>query len=336
MEARIGISVSTGLADPAPATTVIVRGAGVAGLTLAYELVQRGCRVRIKEKRAQIAGNASWQAGGMLAPWCECESADPSILALGCQSIAWWQAALPDQVVGNGTVVLALNRDRQELDRFVRRTTGHVSLGRDDLARLEPDLADRFGQGLFFAGEAHLDPRRALLALAARLQALGVEITFTTDWQSAIDGADIIADCTGMDAASPGLRGVRGEMLILRAPDVALSRPVRLLHPRFPVYVIPREDHHFMIGATMVESDSAAPVTARSAMELINAAYALHPAFAEAEIIEAGVGIRPAFADNLPRVDHSGRILSINGLYRHGFLLAPAMARKAAELILNG
>src|SRR5262249_28275636 len=158
------------------------------------------------------------------------------------------------QVVGKGTIVLALNRDRQELDRFARRTTGHVSINGAELAALEPDLADRFAQGLYFASEAHLDPRRALLALATRLQALGVDIAFAADPEGAIDGAGIIADCTGMNAASPGLRGVRGEMLILRAPDVTLTRPVRLLHPRFPVYVVPRADHHFMIGATMVES----------------------------------------------------------------------------------
>jgi glycine oxidase len=70
-------------------------------------------------------------------------------------------------------------------------------------------------------------------------------------------------------------------------------------------------------------------------MELLGAAYALHPAFGEAEIVEAGVGVRPAFADNLPRVSREANQVSINGLYRHGFLLAPAMARQAAELIFN-
>ena len=132
-----------------------------------------------------------------------------------------------------------------------------------------------------------------------------------------------------------GLRGVRGEMLLLRTPEVALSRPVRLLHPRIPVYVVPRADHFFMVGATMIESDAAGPVTARSMMELLNAAYALHPAFGEAEIVETGVGLRPAYPDNLPRVKRKGSEISINGLYRHGFLLAPAMARNAAELILG-
>ncbi|TGV62319.1 FAD-dependent oxidoreductase, partial [Mesorhizobium sp. M00.F.Ca.ET.149.01.1.1] len=130
----------------------------------------------------------------------------------------------------------------------------------------------------------------------------------------------------------PELRGVRGEMLMLRTADISLARTVRLLHPRIPIYVVPRSENLFMVGATMVESDAAGPITARSAMELLSAAYALHPAFGEAELVEAGVGVRPAFADNLPRVDRDGKNLRINGLYRHGFLLAPAMARQAADL----
>ncbi|TGU52601.1 FAD-dependent oxidoreductase, partial [Mesorhizobium sp. M2D.F.Ca.ET.148.01.1.1] len=89
-------------------------------------------------------------------------------------------------------------------------------------------------------------------------------------------------DCRGIAAGDAALRGVRGEMLILRMPDVSLSRPVRLLHPRFPLYIVPRADHHFMAGATMVESDEAGPVTVRSMMELAGAAFAVHPAFGEA------------------------------------------------------
>ena len=73
----------------------------------------------------------------------------------------------------------------------------------------------------------------------------------------------------------------------------------------------------------------------RSAVELLNAAYALHPAFGEAEIVELGADLRPAFPDNLPDVRRSGRVLHVNGLFRHGFLLAPAMARRAAEAVLS-
>jgi len=116
---------------------------------------------------------------------------------------------------------------------------------------------------------------------------------------------------------------------------VTLSRPVRFLHPRFPLYIVPRADSHFMIGATMIESEHAGPPTARSIMELLNAAFTLHPAFGEAEIVELDADLRPAFADNLPRLTRQGRVLALNGMYRHGFLLSPALAREAADQILQ-
>ncbi|TGP58223.1 FAD-dependent oxidoreductase, partial [Mesorhizobium sp. M2D.F.Ca.ET.225.01.1.1] len=87
--------------------------------------------------------------------------------------------------------------------------------------------------------------------------------------------------------------------------------------------------------ATMIESQSGGSITARSIMELLSSACALHPAFGEAEVLETGVGVRPAFPDNLPRVETSGDTVRINGLYRHGFLLAPAVARQAAEIVFR-
>lgn len=314
---------------------VTVRGAGVSGLTLAFELVESGVEVTVVERRDHIAGNASWQAGGMLAPWCERESAEETVLTLGRTAADWWDAALPGLIRRRGTLVLAPSRDTAELERFAARTTGHRLLGRDDINALEPDLSGRFGRGLFFAEEAHLDPRRALSTLAEKLAAAGVRFAFGYGAVHHSGVPDFVADCTGAGAKHPELRRVRGEMLLLRTCDVVLSRPVRLLHPRFPVYVVPRADGVFMVGATMIESDATGSVTARSAMELLNAVYALHPAFAEAEIVEAGVGLRPAFPDNLPRVERKGNIIAINGLYRHGFLLAPAMARQAADLMLD-
>jgi glycine oxidase len=111
---------------------------------------------------------------------------------------------------------------------------------------------------------------------------------------------------------------------------------VRLLHPRLSVYVVPRGEGLFMVGATMIESDAGGPVSARSLLELLSAAYALHPAFGEAQIVEIGVGVRPAFPDNLPRLRREGETLYVNGLYRHGFLLAPSLARRVAEALLEG
>jgi glycine oxidase len=124
-------------------------------------------------------------------------------------------------------------------------------------------------------------------------------------------------------------------MLLLRLRDVSLSRPIRVLHPRLPLYIVPRADGLFMVGATMIESDAPTRITARSMLELLSATYAVHPAFGEAEIIEIGTGVRPAFPDNLPRIGWHGGALYVNGLYRHGFLLAPALARRAAQVVLE-
>ncbi|MER8949817.1 glycine oxidase ThiO [Mesorhizobium sp. M0809] len=313
---------------------VLVKGAGVAGLTAAFELAARGAATTVAETRPAIEGNASWFAGGMLAPWCERESAEQPVLDLGRDAADWWDAVLPGQVIRAGTLVVAALRDTGELDRFASRTSGYRRVAEDEISLLEPDLAGRFWRGLLFPDEAHLDPRQAMVALHDKLAAMGVEFRFGADAQP-VSGFDRQIDCTGIAAADDRLRGVRGEMLILRTPDISLSRPVRLLHPRFPLYAVPRADTQFMIGATMVESQSAGPVTARSMMELLGAAYALHPAFGEAGIVETGVGIRPAFPDNLPRVEALGTAVAINGLYRHGFLLAPAMARQAADLVFN-
>ncbi|MCV3243567.1 glycine oxidase [Mesorhizobium robiniae] len=313
---------------------VLVKGAGVAGLTAAFEFATRGVSVTVTETRQTLGGNASWFAGGMLAPWCERESAEQPVLDLGRNAADWWDAVLPGQVTRAGTLVVAMPRDAGELDRFASRTSGHRRVDEDEIAILEPDLAGRFRRGLLFPDEAHLDPRQAMAALHDRLAAMGVKFRFGADARHG-SGFNRQIDCTGMGAVDDRLRGVRGEMLILRTADISMSRPVRLLHPRFPLYAVPRTDHSFMIGATMIESQSAGPVTARSMMELLGAAYALHPAFGEAKIVETGVGVRPAFPDNLPRVEARGTTVAINGLYRHGFLLAPAMARQAADLVFS-
>ncbi|RWE26616.1 glycine oxidase ThiO [Mesorhizobium sp.] len=314
---------------------VLVKGAGVAGLTVAHELAARGASVTVAENRNQIGGNASWLAGGMLAPWCERESAEEAVVTLGKVSADWWERTLPGLVTRAGTLVVAHARGAFELARFAARTRNCESVDQKALAALEPDLAGRFRQGLFFAGEAHLDPRRALEALVDKLRSMGVDFLFGAA-KVAPSSFDQVIDCTGMARADDDLRGVRGEMLILHTHEISLARPVRLLHPLHPIYVVPRADHHFMVGATMIESDHGGPITARSLMELLNAAYALHPAFGEAEIVETGVGVRPAYPDNLPRVKRrKDGAITINGLYRHGFLLSPAMAEQAARLLFN-
>ncbi len=312
---------------------ITIRGAGVVGLCVATELASRGFQISIHDPAPTPGPQAcSWWAGGMLAPFCEGESAEEPVGRLGQQAADWW-AAQGVEVVRNGSLVVTLGRDRQELDRFTRRTEGHVTLDSGALAKIEPQLEGRFDRALHFPDEAHLNPRRALMAFRTRLEAAGVRF----EKSDAMPDGQVI-DCRGLAARDTltDLRGVKGEMVILRAPDVELLRPVRLLHPRFPLYIVPRGDGVFMLGATQIESGERDRATVRSVMELLSAAYALHPAFGEAELVEIGVDARPAFPDNLPRVRRRGRVIYVNGLYRHGYLLAPALARMVADLLIEG
>ena len=307
-----------------------VIGAGVAGLTVATELVRRGEKVQIFDFAGPPGPHGcSWWAGGMLAPWCEYENAEEPVLRLGQQGIGWWADKV--DVQRRGTLVVAARRDLPDLRRFARRTENFAEVTAE-IAELEPDLPG-FAQGLFFEDEAHLNPRPALEALFAALRAQGVAFHKRT----APEGLRDVVDCRGLAARDQltDLRGVKGEMLVIRCPGVTLTRPVRLLHPRIPLYVVPRGDGIYMLGATMIESEDRGRITARSMLELLSAAYALNPAFGEAEVLEIGVDLRPAFPDNLPRIRRRGGTIFANGLYRHGYLLAPALAQGVADLALN-
>lgn len=319
-----------------PDSTVSIIGAGIAGAWQALLFAQAGHAVTLHERSdAGMTDATSHWAGGMLAPYCEAEVAEPIISRLGLRSLDIWRRELPDTPF-NGSLVVAHPRERNDFERFARMTEGHRRLDASGLAALEPSLEGRFRDALFFPTEGHVEPRRVLPKLHARIVAAGGTIKFGSD-VSAKDLANlnpkgIVIDCRGLGARDeqPELRGVKGEMILIETDEVQLARPVRLIHPRWPLYVIPREDNLFMLGATSIEAEDTG-VSVRSALELLGAAYAVHPAFGEARIVEFGSGLRPAFPDNLPRIGVRGGKISVNGLYRHGFLLAPALA----ELTLN-
>jgi glycine oxidase len=321
---------------------VTIVGAGVVGLVCAVELSERGVEVEVIERSDSLGEAAcSWRAGGMLAPWCEQESSEPLVKRLGEAAIPWWRKNFPD-TVQNGTLVIAHGRDVVELSEFAGRSDGYVRLNRAQLEALEPDLAGRFEQALFYEREAHLDPRGALRGLVERLSLRGVPVRFGVK----VDHEQIrsmrakgraVVNCSGLAARDvlTDLRGVKGEMALIRLREISLRRPVRVLHPRIPIYIVPRGDGLFMVGATMIESDDEGRVSVRSLLELLTAAYALNPAFGEAEVVELATGIRPAFLDNLPRIRWRDGVLHVNGFFRHGFLLAPALARMATEVLLD-
>ena len=321
---------------PRGQSPVTVIGAGIAGAWQALLLAQAGHDVTLHERSdATMTQSTSHFAGGMLAPWCEAEASEPVISRLGIRSLELWRQHFPHTPF-NGSLVVAHLRDRADFERYARLTSGHRRLDARAVTELEPALEGRFRDGLFYAGEGHVEPRQMLPQLHARFAAAGGTLRFNSDADpKACDG--IVVDCRGLAArdTQPDLRGVKGEMIVIETGEVELSRPVRLIHPRFPLYVIPRGDGRFMLGATSIEAEHES-VSVRSALELLGAAYAVHPAFAEARIVEFGAGLRPAFPDNLPRIAIDQHNIAVNGLFRHGFLLAPALAELTLGYVERG
>lgn len=320
---------------------ITVAGAGVLGLWQALKLARGGAKVRLIDRSSDpLASSASSYAGTMLAPFCEAEAAQQTVLDHGLQALALWREAYPG-LVSEGTLVLAAARDHSELERFARMTEGHTTCDAARLSELEPDLGGRFAAGLHFADEAHMATPDVLAFLLDEARAAGVEVNFGVQLaeleEEDSEHSGLLIDCRGLGARQqlPRLRGVRGERVILRTPEVSFGRPVRLLHPRHPIYVVPWSDGEFMVGATVLESEDDSPVSVRSMLELLGAAYALHTAFGEAEIVDSGSGVRPAFDDNVPKVIvcERQRCIHVNGAYRHGFLLAPVLAQCVADLL---
>jgi glycine oxidase len=264
-------------------------------------------------------------------------------------------AQLPEPVFfqRNGTLVVWHAGDRGEAPLFERRLRanapaslferGFVKLAGAQVAAHEPSLGTRFAQGWMLPDEGQLDNRQVLAALAAGLAARGVD----THWNTPVDShsppdARIVIDCRGLGAKPewPMLRGIRGEVARVHAPGIGLTRPVRLLHPRYPLYIAPKQDDLYVIGATEVEGEDMSPVSVRSALELLSAAFAVHPGFGEARILELNTQCRPTLPDHRPAIVWDGRhTLRVNGLYRHGFMIAPEVAQTAsglAEALLSG
>ena len=317
--------------------SITVVGAGILGLWQALILQRAGHRVRLVEQSATpFTASASRFAGAMLAPGCESENT-PEVRELGPRGLVLWRTVYP-RLINAGSLIVAAPRDAAEATRFARATRPPQTLDAAQLGDLEPDLAGRFQSAFYFPDEAHMATPDALDFLLGAIGDAGAVIELGSSWTGPA-GDELVVDCRGMAAASeiPALRGVRGERLLVATPEIHLSRPVRLLHPRHPLYVVPWGDGRFLVGATVIESDDAGPITVRSALELLGAAYALHPAFAEAQILDAGAGVRPSLPNNLPRIEvrAGGRHILVNGAYRNGFLLAPVLAEAVAAYLAN-
>ena len=341
-----------------PLHAYTILGAGLMGRLLAVSLARQGHQVTTYDSSGPLGElSAAGAAGGMLAPLAESAITEHGVVRMGRHALTRWPELLaplstPVFFQQNGTLIVWHRQDANEADRLrlqLENTRATVTelpamqrLDSASMAQVEPALAQRFAQGMYLPGEGQLDNRQLLAALAQEMEKLGV----TAHWNCPKNPDDIhlganewLLDCRGLGARPqwPALRGVRGEVVRIHAPDVTLQRPTRLVHPRYPIYIAPKQGHVFVIGATEIESEDLSEPSVRSALELLSAAYAVHPGFAEARILEITAQCRPTLPDNLPAIRQTApRTLEINGLYRHGYMIAPAMLDVVLEVLESG
>ena len=329
-----------------------IAGAGLAGRLLAWRLASAGRRVSLFDsKRRDDLSSASQTAAAMLSPLAELAVSDEAVFELGQRSMQLWpqwlaELSAPVYFRQDGTVIVAHAQDGASLDHFSRLLHHKLpaackpqvqTLDAAALAKVEPLLAGRFDGGLFLAGEGQLANDQLMAALAIELDRLGVQwheeqmVVSLEEHRIICAGGnhsvDVVIDARGVGSKSglTTLRGVRGEVLRVACKGVTLRHPVRLMHPRYQLYVAPRPNDEFVVGATELESEDTGPVTVRSVLELASALHSLHPAFGEARILRLSAALRPALDDHLPCVEQHGGVWHINGLYRHGYLCAPAL-----------
>jgi len=348
--------------------TVGIAGAGLLGRLLAWQLAHAGCEVSVFDPapgpQPFFGGNgqvdatpserpchaAGFSAAGMLSPLAELENAPPSIAALGWRSIALWRdithrLAQRPAFEECGSLMLAHRHDIGAAQRVLARlaTPGASgpqarALDAGELAAIEPSL-QAVAHAWLLPGEAHIDTVHTMQAMHAEAPSVAwhwsrpvIELAPHRLMLSDGDSRrfDIVFDVRGV-GARPALpvRGVRGELVWLGLPRHGLTRPVRLLHPRQRVYLVPRSADLVVLGASEIESEDRSPPSLRTAVELMSAAHSVMPSLAEARIVNLDSNLRPALPDNAPRIDATHGLVRINGLFRHGWLLAPALVDDA-------
>lgn len=343
---------------------VAIIGSGAVGRLTALELIEQNHQVTIFERDTIDApDNAAFVSAGMLCPLGEIIHAPKQVLDMGLWSLERWGGVLatlqkqdPEQQKvfhqSSGSLAVAFPQDdscfaqlEQDLQLKARNFNQDIDwLNQDQLHEIEPALK-QFNQAAYLKTEGQICNRSFIQASTRALKLHAqvndqTELT-TTEINALTDQYDWVVDCRGSGAinapnnkiAEHNLRGIRGEVLRVYCPEVTLNRPIRVMHPRNAIYIVPKPNHEFVVGATEVETNAEHPITLRSCLELMTTLYAMHPAFAEAQVLETRVGIRTAYADNIPKVQQADNLISANGLYRHGWLIGPAISHKIMAAI---
>lgn len=333
-----------------PAQHIGIAGAGLLGRLLAWRLARLGHAVTVFDPASgplHRGQAAACTAAGMLSPWAALECADAGVAELGWRSLDLWAECLDQlpQAVPfrrHGSLLLAHRGDAGTAQRLIALLRHKMPAGRtpfalsaDQLHELEPAVHAPMHAWLL-EDEGQIHPVRAMRALLAAATQHRVRWCWNMPARDVAPGRiegkrfDAVFDVRGI-GARPDLpvRGVRGEILWLHAPGLELRRPLRLLHPRWRVYLVPRPADIVVVGASEIESEDRSAISVHSVLGLLSAAQSVLPELAEARLVHTDTNLRPALPDNLPKIESRPGLTRINGLFRHGWSIAPALVEDA-------
>ncbi|EAR09974.1 FAD-dependent oxidoreductase [Reinekea blandensis] len=339
-------------------------GAGLLGRLAALRLIQLGHKVTLLEAHSfDHPHNAAAISAALIAPLSESVHTCPEVVKLGLTSQSLWPDILTSlsdidpqhQSVSyetRGTVVLSFTGEQDCLlahrDALYRAVPEHRDsirmLYNDEVTELEPELM-RFETALHIHNEGNLCNAEFL---AASSRALRRHASIIDHWAMKGDGSELskeynwVIDCRGPGAvqnpthandSDQRLFSVRGEAIRIRTDAVPLTRPIRIIQKRCTIFIAPKKNNIFVIGATDLDKSDSHAVTVRSSLDLLAAVYALHPGFADAEIVEAIAGQRATYEHRKPEILVNENIISINGLSRQGWMTAPALVEKLTPIL---
>lgn len=324
-----------------------IAGCGLMGSLLAFKLLQQGHAVSIYEEKMPChPKQAAIVAAGMISPYSELPVMNQQVFQLGRRSLQLWPEYVKALNIESalklkGTIALSLPQHQQTLTHFVKKILHQYP--HSNIQTIE-----QFNGSYFFAEEGAIDTEMFMTTLIKTVKKLNGSIFENTkiiDVKNAkifTDNQrfdfDYTLDCRGSGANSnfTDLRKVRGEIIQVFAPEVDIVHPLRIFGSRKITYIVPRNHGKYIIGASEIESDDDSEISVRTLSELLAVSYQVHPGFAEARLIKTSTACRPALNDNLPKIIFKNRTLAVNGLYRHGYLLAPALVENIIGVLFNG
>ncbi|GAB2818852.1 glycine oxidase ThiO [Actinocorallia aurea] len=342
---------------------IVIIGAGVVGLGVAWRAAQRGLAVTLVDPSP--GSGASHVAAGMLTPVGELQYGEEDHLMLGIDSRDRYPAFAAElaeltgidvghQREGNLSVAydgddLAFLREQHEFQASLGLRT-ELLTGRE-CRKLEPMLAPSVRGGILAPEDGSVNPRKVVAALLQACADVPLvrkrahEIVIEDGRAKGVrleDGTVLPADQVVLAAGSwsGGLsdlpvRPVKGQIIRLRSPRPFLTRATRGLVQGFSLYLVPRPDGELVVGATQEELGFDGRVTAGGLWELLRDARALFPGVTELEFAEVTASFRPGSPDNAPILGPSGTdgLVYATGHYRNGILLAPLTADAVAGVL---